>query len=648
MARSVRRFRLFIAATLALGGGALSAPASSPSSDPFPAFKEQMTRLFRDCTYINLSVPGHQLVGVNPREEGRLQWEMLTREIEHAERGWAMIRSPQSVVICCETPENVSRMVEVLYVGGVVGPEGSPVSLKVGTQFGKGIDGLLAIGERREREWAEKPENPESWPVNSDQAQEIAAALLRAADIDPGSQTKCRGEPPKGRPGGIYTFEFPSIAKVTIDGSDGSIVSAVVLSPDTGPPGRAVSRDKAVAIGTKMAAALGLTTQNSSLAAAELISEKGTRQWRLTWRPAGSGARGSAEVYVDADTGRLLSAGESIPAIHAPVPPRVEPPSSLAAAAGPPKTTEPTVPVRISAEEALQIAATFAKAMDIPFGEGATVEFLDPEREYLTPSAWELRFYSFSTIRVDASTGRAIMFGDLSAAMAQRGTTAALTAEKAIELARPAAEALGLPSDAQLKEAHPGSEGTWSVRWGRVGPQGAFYEDDGLYVLVGPSGQVIAGNLRWSSRPPGNTEVKVTKERAEQVARDFARASGKLRSEPMIAAELRVVHPNGYWTEHPIRHIRYDSPTRLAWVVTLTQGQAAHGYEMIVWIDAADATILGGTQSSGMGPTSDEATQQPKPRAAPSSTIRLIAPLAGVVALAALLAGVMVWVRRRV
>ena len=647
MARSVRRFLLLIAATLALGGGVLPARASSPSSDPFPAFKEQMTRLFRDCTYINLSVPGRQGVGVNPREEGRVEWEMLTREIEHAERGWAMIRSPQSVVICCETPENVSRMVEVLYVGGVVGPEGSPVSLKVGTEFGRGIDGLLAIGERREREWAEKPENPESWPVNSDQAQEIAAALLRAADIDPGSQTRCRGEPPKGRPGGIYTFEFPSIAKVTIDGSDGSILSAVVLSPDTGPPGREASRDRAVAIGTRIAAALGLTAQNSSLAAGELISGKGTRQWRLTWRPAGSGVSGSAEVYVDADTGRLLSAGESIPAVHAPVPPRPQPPSPPPVAAAP-QTAEPTMPVRISAEEALRIADAFAKTMNIPFGEGATVEFLDPEKEYLTPPAWELRFYSFSTIRVDASTGRAIMFGDLSAATAQRGTAAALTAEKVIAVARPVAEALGLPSDAQLKDAKSNSEGAWSVRWVRMGPQGACYEDDALYVLVGPSGQVTAGNLRWSSRPPENTEVKVTKERAEQVTRDFARVSGRLRSEPTIAAELRVVHPNGYWTEHPIRHIRYDSPTRLAWVVTLTQGQAGHGYEMIVWIDAADATILGGTQSSGRGPSSDEATQQPKPQAPPSSTIRLIAPLAGVVALAALLAGVMVWVRRRV
>ena len=140
----------------------------------------------------------------------------------------------------------------------------------------------------------------------------------------------------------------------------------------------------------------------------------------------------------------------------------------------------------------------------------------------------------------------------------------------------------------------------------------------------------------------------VTKADSHEVTERFRVINSLPGAEPAATAELKVVHPNDYWTKHPLTHLRYDSPTRLAWAVTLTQGQAGHGYEMIVWVDATDGEVLGGTQSSGIGPTQDETAGRSESEVAPSRFLRMIASVAGALALAGLLAGAVVWRRRRV
>ena len=209
---------------------------SATAADPFPAFKARMVKLFKDCSYVNLFVPHHQLAGVNPREEGKEAWLAMLQEVERGDRGWALSRTPEAIQINCEDDRSTGHMVEVYYLGGMVGVEGAPVSVKVGPAFRTAIDQLVVIAEKREAEWRARPENPDSWPVNTDQARALASAFVKAAGLESGGHMRGSTEPAANGGGPRHPLEFPGIARLVIDGQDGSILRAVnLLAAPRGP-----------------------------------------------------------------------------------------------------------------------------------------------------------------------------------------------------------------------------------------------------------------------------------------------------------------------------------------------------------------------------------------------------------------------------
>lgn len=593
--------RTWSALCLMVGLACSAAPpaAAGSSTDPFPAFKARMLKLFKDCSYLNISIPDGRGAAVNPREEARAQWQTMTHEIERAEKGWKVSWDPRAITLRCEVDSTTWGMVEVYYLGGMLGLENSPVSLKVGPGFRKAIYEMVAIGHQREAEWNARPENPDSWPVNMDQARGIASAFATAAGLEPGGHMSGNTEPPHKGERPRITIEFPGVARLVIDGQDGSILRAVNLSaaPRAASP---IGKEQALATGQRIASAMGVTGEPASL---EQVKGQRGWVWELVWR--GPGAE-RADARFDVDTGAFASAEESLRAAHPRVPTRAEvaPPASAPPPPPPPSPQPKPGAVRLSAEQAKPIAGAFAKRLDLPFGDGATVKYRDPDQEYLRPPTWAVEFYNFSIFNIDANTGKVVGFGNFSAASAAPVKGIPISEAAAKAAAVKAIQALGLPRDAVFGEAkyadHGDAPADWVVRWCRQTPEGVPFEDDAAYVLVrATTGVAWSASLRWSSHLPENTKITITKEQAIETAHAFAREKEGLVAAPAFTAELKVVHPNAYWSKEPVRHVRYDSSTRVAWAVTLTQTGARAAYEMIFWVDASTGQILGGTQSSG-------------------------------------------------
>lgn len=583
-----------LVALLAFGVAAL-APGAPARAETFSEFKARMISLFRSNSYLNLATVGrHHGGGINPALEGAGPWSIIVREVEKAEQGPGMAGAAAeagAVMIAFLGPSGGQRQ-EVWYLGGMVGPEDSSMSLKVRPAFGQAVEQLIAIAQRTEAEFRARPENPESWPVKPEQAMAIARALAEAAGSPSGRDGASLNSNP--RPRRQHTVTLAGSTQVILDGADGSILAAKSLAPPQSLS--ALSREQALARGRAIAAAMGVKGEPSL--------EKRAQEWALTWK--GSGTE-RATVRLDARTGALVSASESLKGVHPRIPTMAELAPPAPAEVPPPPSLRPAPgTVRITDEQAKQIVAAFAKRERLPFGEDATVSYLDPNTNYLKPPAWQVRFHSFGEYEVDANSGAVIHWATLSAAEAEgerrldeAGARAA--GEKALR-------ALGLPADAVFGEARCASHGEglpeqWTVRWNRRTPQGVLFEDDGAFALLNAAtGQVWSASLRWSSRLPDNTRVEIAKDQAVDLARKAAEQRPGVAVEPAGEPELKVVHPNGYWSASPVRWTRYDAPTRTAWIVNLTRKGPMGEGRLIYWVDATDGAVLGGTQSMGGGP----------------------------------------------
>jgi hypothetical protein len=258
-------------------------------------------------------------------------------------------------------------------------------------------------------------------------------------------------------------------------------------------------------------------------------------------------------------------------------------------------------PTGMSADQAVSIVEDLAHELDLSLTGAPKTEFLDPNRYFLTPPCWDIRFDPSGRFRVDAETGQMLAFQVSPAAIRKtRAGKRAISEGQAVEAARKTAEAMGLPADAVLKGAAlmsvAGPADMWSITWERRTSSGIPFYDDALTVyLKAASGQPTSGYASWSSRMPESMEVKVSKEQAQALALRFASKRGPLLKKPTFTAELKIVHPNGHWTSRPVRSIRYDSPTRLAWVVEMER-RSGRTLRTIFWIDAADGSLLGGAE----------------------------------------------------
>lgn len=174
------------------------------------------------------------------------------------------------------------------------------------------------------------------------------------------------------------------------------------------------------------------------------------------------------------------------------------------------------------------------------------------------------------------------------------GSTApAIDAASATRVARAAATRLGLVATGRADVRASAGAGGWSVTWPRI-VDGALVRGDGLRVLVFSDGTVhgLVVNARpLAERPPKLMEASTARTAALAVIAKPGSNPAELR---VVAAELVWVAPN----ERPDGST-LDAPgaeLRLAWAVRFEPtARAAPGLRAReVWLDAGDATLLGG------------------------------------------------------
>jgi hypothetical protein len=143
-------------ATAAGCSGPPPAPEEEPA--PIPTFEEVKARMvdfFRGCVYINVRAPGENSMGVDVRQEARREWQMMTKAVENAEEGLAIPGAPE-ILILCEMPDASNRLIELYYVGGMLGGADRELGENVRTlrpspEFKKGLDSILAMARARRR-----------------------------------------------------------------------------------------------------------------------------------------------------------------------------------------------------------------------------------------------------------------------------------------------------------------------------------------------------------------------------------------------------------------------------------------------------------------------------------------------------------------
>ena len=128
------------------------------SSAPFPSFgevKARMVKLFYDCEYANICLPGRGSIGINTQEEGKDAWDLMTLGVEEAEAGRAIVGEAE-LVLLCETREQPGYLIQLQYVGGYLGASdrdlgGNIRTLKPSPAFREGLEQLRVVAEERQR-----------------------------------------------------------------------------------------------------------------------------------------------------------------------------------------------------------------------------------------------------------------------------------------------------------------------------------------------------------------------------------------------------------------------------------------------------------------------------------------------------------------
>ena len=200
--------------------------------------------------------------------------------------------------------------------------------------------------------------------------------------------------------------------------------------------------------------------------------------------------------------------------------------------------------VEITEQQALGAAAGAANALGIPFGDGATStlkggSFMPPE--------WEIRFHSFSLVRVSADTGEVIGLVDHSALRDSYSTAKQppLAEKEAVAIAEGALSAMGRPQGLVFRSATlkapideiPAWICDWDQTWQgipyyRGGPQGASV------WITATTGKLVSASIYPPLPAPRSTEVKVTQAEAIALSLDLA------RTPPALSAKAGTIRLN--------------------------------------------------------------------------------------------------------
>jgi len=276
----------------------------------------------------------------------------------------------------------------------------------------------------------------------------------------------------------------------------------------------------------------------------------------------------------------------------------------------------------IAGEDALAIAASLAACLDIPFGEDASV--LRKEGDFLPPE-FEVKFHGFSTTRVDAASGRVTGFVNHSAFLESYALMEGppIAEANAIEIADSVLRAMGMPEDLVFKSATlkapiddiPAWICKWDQTWegipyDRGGPEGAQ-----VWVSAA-TGKVVSAAMHQSPPPPASTEVSISEAEAVDIALAFAQQRGRLFPARAVSAELKIVQPNGYWSDAGPQPVRYDTPTRVAGVIQLFDiGETGRPQRaLLFYVDALDGAVIGGAESGAGCTASGISTYHAKAR----------------------------------
>lgn len=251
---------------------------------------------------------------------------------------------------------------------------------------------------------------------------------------------------------------------------------------------------------------------------------------------------------------------------------------------------------KVSKESAASVAQSVFDGMK----PGSKVTSLQlKERIPSDQPLWEALSDRDSETWINANNGevRFVFDGESSADAVNNAKTTplpTLTKEQALSSIRKATSKLRLfvpssePFQAELL-SHGDTDRHWNFKWARV-ERGYKYHDDWIFIFADAyKGQIIGYNKNFISNTPASFEVRIQKERALELAKEFAADKNfKLVPEKL---ELMIVNPNYRWTDKMNKVPSID--TRLSWVIGFTKHEGSGE----IWIDVKTGEMLGGEES---------------------------------------------------
>lgn len=257
-----------------------------------------------------------------------------------------------------------------------------------------------------------------------------------------------------------------------------------------------------------------------------------------------------------------------------------------------------------TAQEVIQIARTFASAVQQPVTEMPEVAFPHaPDSVFVSTRnwhrRWQVNFPGQAEFEIADDTGAVTFYHNLHQ---EDGPTTSRLAEGEVQQTMKSVLALsGLPEQFGEAQVTRGTEAAsevfvWYVHCPRMF-QGMPVEES--YVLVQLNGDGILRSLSavLPFDNPSTVAENISQEQARQIAMKFLTA--RLRTDVTYKASRKVVVlPNG----HRISSRNLPTTPRIAWSVFLSTGEAQKDPVFhFVWVDIETGAVLGGDQTASHG-----------------------------------------------
>ncbi len=242
---------------------------------------------------------------------------------------------------------------------------------------------------------------------------------------------------------------------------------------------------------------------------------------------------------------------------------------------------------RESPETKLEVNARGQKIWQIRYGKGEEMHMM---------------------IEADAVSGEVIYFGNYGIDKEIRkaieaGSKTRITETEAINAALNYANLVNLPNESKIQKADSprslGGHSGWWIRWART-LNGYEYLDNWLNIEIDPiSGKLLGFAKNWSA-PECSTSIKVNKESAMDMAKEFFMKTKPIgRLGKVVSVQPMIVQPNYYWESFTMP--KNNAPAYLAWVIRMERlaipSEVDSGGWVEIWIDTMDGKIIGGNQT---------------------------------------------------